>query len=214
MLDTSIAKRIKDARIGSSLSQLEISEKLRITDKTYRNYEKGKDITVGVLKEIAKITNTDFYYLLNGQENMNLPSSDVITINFYPEVYAAAGGGATNGNAVPSPMNFDKSFLENLGLTQFKNLEMIKVTGDSMEPFIQNGEFVFLERKVEAKYNDVVVANINGQVYIKRFEADPFYKWIKLKSENEFSGDILLETKEEMEALSIIGIVRAKVKPF
>lgn len=236
MYDIELGNRIKEARIRASLSQLEISEKIGKTDKTYREYEKGKKITIEILRKIADITNTNFYYLIDGDKALEAdhinPKQDIATnynnlvvataeenkafikINFYPDVYAAAGGGAINGNSNAVPMTFDKGFLESLGLKQFKNLDMIKVTGDSMEPFIQNGEMVILERKDEAQNNDVVVANINGQVYIKRYEADPFFKWIKLKSENEFSGDILLENQEEMNALSIIGIVRAKIKPF
>ncbi len=236
MYDIELGSRIKEARIRASLSQLEISEKIGKTDKTYREYEKGKKVTLEILRKIADITNTNFYYLIDGDKAFEVehikPKENIATnydnlismtseehkafinVNFYPDVYAAAGGGATNGHSNAVPMSFDKRFLESLGLKQFKNLDMIKVTGDSMEPFIQNGEMVILERKNEAQNNDVVVANINGQVYIKRYEADPFFKWIKLKSENEFSGDILLENQEEMDALSIIGVVRAKIRSF
>jgi len=206
-------EEFKKIREKMGFSQPKMAEELGVSTRQIGNLEKGitpiKEIYVEKISSMHK----KFDAIRNG-ETFKINSNDSIIINFYPDVYAAAGGGATNGHSNAVPMSFDKGFLEALGLKQFKNLDMIKVTGDSMEPFIQNGEMVILERKNEAQNNDVVVANINGQVYIKRYEADPFFKWIKLKSENEFSGDILLENQEEMDALSIIGIVRAKIRPF
>lgn len=200
----------KKIREELGFSQPKMADELGVSTRQIGNLEKG----ITPLKEIYIEKISTMKKKFDAIKEENSFQVDSITINFYPDVYAAAGGGATNGHSNAVPMAFDKGFLEALGLKQFKNLDMIKVTGDSMEPFIQNGEMVILERKHEAQNNDVVVANINGQVYIKRYEADPFYRWIKLKSENEFSGDILLENQEEMDALSIIGIVRAKIRPF
>ncbi|PLY08376.1 MAG: hypothetical protein C0625_01960 [Arcobacter sp.] len=142
-------------------------------------------------------------------------SNDVVRINYYPDVYAAAGYGAINGDAKPQIMNFDRNFIEQfLNVRKFEKLDIIRVVGDSMEPFIHNGELVMLERDQNARNGETVIANINGQVYVKRYQADPFKKWIKLVSDNEIYGDISLESQDEIQALSIIGIVRARIKPF
>ncbi len=217
---TELSKRFSDAVEFIGIKNADIVKKYSVSRQNVNNFMTSQKTMTEKFAEICDGENININWLLTGNGEMfnntsgKEVSTEAITINYYLDVYAAAGGGAINGHSNAVPMSFDKGFLESLGLKQFKNLDMIKVTGDSMEPFIQNGEMVILERKNEAQNNDVVVANINGQVYIKRYEADPFFKWIKLKSENEFSGDITLENQEEMDALSIIGIVRAKIRPF
>jgi len=71
-----------------------------------------------------------------------------------------------------------------------------------------------IERNNEAKNGETVIANINGEVFIKRFQADPFRNWIKLVSENDSYEDIRFDTPDQMALLSIVGIVRAKIKVF
>lgn len=102
MLDLSIAERIKEARNRTSMSQLEISQKLEITDKTYRNYEKGKDITVGVLKKIAEITNTDFDYLLKGKKSTNNVNRSVNLVSNADNSVLINGQNNSLGNNVAS----------------------------------------------------------------------------------------------------------------
>ena len=63
---TELGNRLKSAREGLGMSQLNFAEKLNITDKTLRNYEKGNNITVDIVKKISEITNIDFDFLLNG----------------------------------------------------------------------------------------------------------------------------------------------------
>jgi SOS-response transcriptional repressor LexA len=94
-----------------------------------------------------------------------------------------------------------------------KGVDIIKVIGDSMEPFISNGEVVVIEKTSNAKNGEIVIANINGNVYVKRLEKDPFGKWVKLISENPEYETIKLE-KNELNYLQIVGIVRAKIRPF
>lgn len=215
MIDIELGNRIKEARIGANFTQLEIAEKLEITDKTYRNYEKGNNITVYILRKIAEITKTDFYFLLNGELNYpNSVNNVTIPIDFYPEVLAAAGYGALNGDAKPKKMHLSKAFLDEIvNIRNYDKLEIIRVYGDSMEPYVSNGEYVIIEKNNEAKNGETVIANINGEVYIKRFKSDPFKTWIKLQSDNKTYDDIHIEG-ENLNLIKIIGIVRAKIKPF
>lgn len=66
-----LGNRLKSVRMGLNLSQMDFAKKLEITDKTLRNYENGKNITVDFVKKVSDLTNTDFYYLLNGNSEIN-----------------------------------------------------------------------------------------------------------------------------------------------
>jgi len=95
----------------------------------------------------------------------------------------------------------------------YNGIDVIKVIGDSMEPYIQNGEAVVIEKNTKPQNGDIVIANVNGNVYIKRIEMDPFGKWVKLISDNPLYETIKLEG-EELDYMQIVGVVRAKIRPF
>lgn len=222
-------ERVVEARVALGFNQSEFAKEIALAAQSLARYEKNKvKPSVEFITKLTDMFNINSNWLLTGKgemlldNNSNLPSipgtalsEDVVSINYYPDVYAAAGYGAINGNVKSEIMNFDRKFIEQfLNVRRFDLLDIIHITGDSMEPFIQNGETVILERNKEARNGETVIALINGETYVKRYQADPFKKWIRLISDNKLYGDITLSTPEHMQALSIVGIVRAKIKPF
>jgi phage repressor protein C with HTH and peptisase S24 domain len=221
--------RLKEVRDFLGLSQQKLADE--INEKRYRinDMESGKTkIQVDIAEIFEEKFNINPWWLLTGKGEMlqkieeKLPNiadktlpTDVVNINYYSDVYAAAGYGAINSNLSGKTMTFDRNFIEQfLNVRKIENLDIIRVVGESMEPFIHNGDLVLLERSNEARNGETVIANINGEVFVKRFHADPFRKWIRLISDNKLYGDIFLESPEEIQALTIVGIVRARIKPF
>ena len=135
---------------------------------------------------------------------------NLITINYYEDVEASAGYGVVNAEIKPLQVDVSPEFLENvLSIPHYGNIDVVKVRGDSMEPFVGDGERVVVEREVEPKNGDVVIANYNGDIYVKKFFKKPPKKYVKLSSMNSFYPDIELEG-DEVDSLVIVGIVRAK----
>ncbi|WP_060826145.1 S24 family peptidase [Sulfurospirillum cavolei] len=225
MLET----RIIQARNYAKLTQEDLSNSLKIGKRTLADYEKGtSEPKASTIVDIAEICNINVYWLLTGKGEMllgeqgSLPittnrveDDNSVSVNYYPDVIAAAGYGAINeGQYVPQPMRLDRRFLEQLvNVRRFDKLDIITVFGDSMEPYISNGETVLIERHDDAKNGETVIANINGSVYIKRIKMDPFKKWVKLLSENSHYDEIELHD-DELQYLTIVGIVRAKIRIF
>ena len=83
----------------------------------------------------------------------------------------------------------------------------IGVVGDSMEPFIKNGEYVIIERTQVARNNEIVIAVVDGDVYVKRLQKAPVRRIIKLTSAHPPHLDIELK-EEELDRLRIIGVIR------
>ena len=205
-------------------SDKKIAEKLGINYNTIKTWSnRGKIPLEKILNRLQNETiNID--WLLTGRGEMFLkdektpisliPKEDSIPINYYPEVYAAAGYGAINTNLQKETIYIPKSFLiQVLNILPTYPLDIIKVIGDSMEPYIQDGETVIVERNPNPKNGDIVIANINGEVYIKRIEKDPFGKWIKLISDNPAYETFKIEG-ENLQKVTITGIVKAKIKIF
>jgi len=226
----SIGSKIKALREAQGLTQVDLVKKSgisRATIQTYEGYEEeDPSITISVIKKISNALGVDVSYFLSPSQSPSvsnlspsnqvvnaLQQTDVVKINYYPNVVASAGYGALNHDEHKEVLDLNRSFLIALGIKVFHNLDLITVYGDSMEPFVSNGEFVIIERTNEAKNSDIVIANINGEVYVKKMQKDPLGKWLKLTSLNLMYPDIELK-EDELKYLSIIGIVRAKIRPF
>ena len=57
-------------------------------------------------------------------------------------------------------VHVNKVFLELLGIKPAKNLDIIRVVGDSMEPFIKNGEYIGMRSNlsIPAHYHGVITS--------------------------------------------------------
>lgn len=134
---------------------------------------------------------------------------DTINLHYYNNVVASAGYGSQNTNENFSLVPVSPEFLDKILKVPVKNYDIIRVFGDSMEPFAENGDLVIVDRSAEVKNGDIIIANICGDIYIKKILRDPIKQIIKLTSLNTFYQDIEI-TKEEAENLQIVGKVRCK----
>lgn len=174
--------------------------------------------TLDIWKQRGKIPEKNIlkYTQLSNQNNevSVCSSKDMVSISYFPEVNASGGYGALNGDARFERMDVSRSFLSIcFGLSNFANIDIIHVIGDSMEPFIQSGDIIILQRVDVAKNNQIVVARIEDEVYVKRLVKDPIAQCIKLTSENPYYPDMNLSS-EDLGRVQIIGIVVGKIKAF
>jgi len=145
---------------------------------------------------------------------LNYSKRDTVELNYYPEVIASAGYGCTNDELESETINVSRFFIESLHVTNTNKLDVIRVYGDSMEPDFLNGEYVVVERvdTVEQVNNgNTVIANIEGNTYIKKIEKIPFEETIVLHSTNNTYHPITIKSKD-MKALNLVGIVRGALR--
>lgn len=222
--------RTKEIREKLGFSQQDFADRLGEKRHKIADIETGKQkLPIEIAEKIEEIFHINPWWLLTGKGEMvileaeNLPiaqekhtedDKNTISVNYYPDVYAAAGNGGINGDAKPEIMTVSRSFLSNMfGLSSFVGIDIINVVGDSMEPFIPNGETILLQRTHEARNNQVIIARINDELYVKRLLRDPLGRWVKLISDNQQYPDIDLN-QEEMKQLEIIGIVYGRYRPI
>ncbi|MCK9372608.1 MAG: S24 family peptidase [Sulfuricurvum sp.] len=209
-----VIKRIRD-EIGN-MNQQEIADFLGFEPKRIKNLEADavQKFRDDEIDKIIQKTGLSRSFILTGQDIPMLDNKNSVSVNYYSDIYAAAGHGALNGDTKPEIMTVSRSFLSNMfGLSSFVGIDIIHVVGDSMEPFIPNGETILLQRTHEARNNQIVIARINDELYVKRLLRDPLGRWVKLISDNQQYPDIDLN-QEEMNQLEIIGIVYGRYRPF
>jgi len=69
----SVGARLKEIRKISKLNQQNFAEKLKVTDKTYWNYEKDvSDISVSCLTNLFTLFNVNLNWLITGEGEMFL----------------------------------------------------------------------------------------------------------------------------------------------
>jgi len=207
---------------------LEFCEKYHIKPNTLSTWKKRNKIPYELLEEISQNENLSMDWLLTGKGEMLLseknslptitnhtPSNNTVPINFYQDVYASAGFGSYAQDYTPIVMEFDKNFLEKvLNIRRFDKLDIIRVMGDSMLPYIQDGEYILIERDENAKSGDTVIAYVDGELYVKRLRKVPFENTIILESQNNNYPPIELDTPEKLQSLHIIGVMRSKIKLY
>lgn len=144
--------------------------------------------------------------LIDEQENK------IINLRFFPSVSAAAGYGTSNDDESFEIIPITAKFLTKVLRVPVRQYDLINVFGDSMQPIIKNGDTLLVEPTHEARNGEIVIANISGDLYVKKLLRDPINREVKLTSMNELYKDIVM-SGDELEMLKIIGIVR-KVVPL
>ena len=129
-------------------------------------------------------------------------------LRYFENVTASAGYGSGNDDENFEVLNVGRAFLKSVfGIdTTKRTYDMIKVSGDSMEPFVRDGDIILIDANADIKNGDIVIANLFGDVYVKKFLRDKLHNSVKLTSLNAFYQDIVLKD-DEVENLKLIGKV-------
>jgi repressor LexA len=114
----------------------------------------------------------------------------------------AAGSPILADETDHSTVYVDRFFI---GSTSSEGVFALRVSGESMiDAGILDGDYIFVKKQIEARRGDVVVAMIDGEATVKRFE--PAGDVIRLIPENRDMDPIVVR-REDFRATSILGIV-------
>lgn len=193
------------------LYQLIGAENSGIGYETLNAYRKGniKEPNIQVLFLIANAIGCDVFELIEDGEyyknslmaisnNTNLIKTDKtkIDIPYFENIYACAGAGLINYEDTPKPITFNREFLETqLNMKNFKNVHIIKLKGNSMEPTFKSGTFLMVN-PFENEANSVE----NGSIYVVRYYEDVMVKRVV---RNNKTKEILLHSDNKIEHPSI-----------
>lgn len=101
-------------------------------------------------------------------------------------VAASAGAGAfAEDERVETAMRFDPAWLRRLRLDP-SNLSVIRVTGDSMAPTLDDGDDILVDRgdTLDRLRDGIYVLRLDGVLNVKRLLLDPSRRRVTVKSDN------------------------------
>ena len=182
------------------VNQSMLAEALGVTRQTISNRARSdSEVTLSELEKIGKFFNIDLGLLLGSESNTGM-----IAVDYYPEVFASCGNGTVT-------FSEEKDIIE-LHRTVFpeyhnnRKYSMIHAKGDSMSPFINNGDKLIIEHWENNQIidNKVYVFCYKSEIFVKRLSKN--LDEIIIKSENPTYSTRIIKG-EDMNEISIIGRV-------
>lgn len=187
----SVGKRVKEARKGAGLSQVELAKKIGVTQPTISELERGESYSSSHLITIASTCGVDPNWLLTGinskaetevreiQNTYQVGSfelwdsstelaDDEIEVPFYKEVELSAGSGSevlrqTSG----FKLRFAKSTFKNNNI-QPELAACVTVSGDSMEPVLPDKATVGIDTgSTKIKDGEIYAIDHDGMLRVK-----------------------------------------------
>lgn len=138
-------------------------------------------------------------------DQINSSITNTIPVNYYENIRASAGNGYINGDEYkPVTMHILKSMIP----SGSKNIDAIKVDGDSMENTISSGDIIFVDKNyIDIINGNIYVIAIGDEVYVKRIFKDVSTDSIIIKSDNPLHPQFQIDPSEVI----IIGKVVANI---
>lgn len=196
---------VKKLREEKGFTQLELAKKAGIGSGTLGDIETGR--SRGSRKTLDKIikalqlsemerSKVDSAFL--GRNLPNAHKTDDTLISIPVMAVASAGNGCLNFSESTKSIMIRKNGFDD-------NCYLIEVSGNSMEPLIQDGAYIVVDpREIDIVDGKIYVLDLDGQTYIKKVVKNEQLKMIILKSINPQYDDIYV-TEEMLERFSIKG---------
>lgn len=228
-----IGERMKLRRKELKLSADVVAEKLGVSRSTIFRYEKGdiEKLPTNILGDIAEILKTTPAFLM-GWEDDNVPSIETIYNQLekprQTKVYNFAERQLeeqNRGNVVHFPKKEKLPTIKNSASAanptelvygdivveeeEFERVPSsadfaVPIIGDSMEPVIKNGQFVFVKEQPDVEDGEIAIVEIDGDgVTCKEVYKDYESQTIILRSINELYEDRVVSPEQ----IRIIGKV-------
>jgi phage repressor protein C with HTH and peptisase S24 domain len=219
-----IGDRLLQIRKAMNMNQTDFASMFNLAQSTYAPYEKNKRSVPDELKIMLSEKGINIHWLVTGQGKMYLDDScqDSPTApapvrskglmpikatdqsTSIPLLTQKLSAGPGQEWLPEESFGADSLMIPTRIVLRYGGylLGAAEVRGDSMEPELHNGDLIiYASRMIEG--NGIYALAIDGEVFVKRLEFDPFSNRLRIISDNKNS-----ETKElpaDDERITIIG---------
>ena len=209
--------------VRGKLSQDEFAQRLQIHKNSLGRYERGESRPdTGVAEKICTEFGVNPQWLLLGAgtikadahdftveeakayrvhdeagvEIIEADKTDIVLIPMVEAVLSAGQGSFEVNEHSERKYSFRRDFLRRKG--NHKEMVLLRVSGDSMSPSIENGDVVLLDQSQRNPHPGMIYAvGVEDMVYLKRVDAQPGK--LILYSDNREYAPIEIDTRGDLE---------------
>jgi SOS-response transcriptional repressor LexA len=170
-----IIEKIKDVistkKIGGKVFDKDVAMELGIPQASFATMKKRNSIPYKEIMEFCarKKLSINWLFFDQSAEMLIEETNKFFQVRYYAELRASAGGGADVFDENYEMMVVDEKIVRNMTGYGDRELEAIHVSGESMEPTLQDGSIVFIDRQqTNISRDGVFVAATTSGLFIKR----------------------------------------------
>ncbi|MGB3751806.1 MAG: S24 family peptidase [Arcobacteraceae bacterium] len=187
----------------------EIASALDLTSVNFATMKKRNSVPFSNILNFCALKKISINWMLYGQDPSSLiDTTDKYWIKYFPSISVSAGGGAYDEEDHYEKLDLPDFFIDIIGgPDNVKNMEAINVTGDSMEPTLNNGNIIFIDKTKLDINKDGIYAFINDNgLFVKR-----------IQRRDDGGLDVISDNKEypkqivQQEGINVLGKVVSSI---
>ncbi|WP_373032799.1 S24 family peptidase [Sulfurovum sp.] len=172
---TEIIEKLKDvlseSAIGRKVFDKDVATALNIPQATFATMKKRNSIPYEEILEFCALKKISVNWLFFDQavDMLKAETEKFFQVRYFSDIRASAGGGAYGFDEDFETITLDEKIMHNMVGMGNTELEAIHVDGESMEPTLQDGSIVFVDRsQTNINKDGVFIASTTGGLFIKR----------------------------------------------
>jgi len=170
-----IIEKLKDvlseSTIGKKVFDKDVATALNIPQATFATMKKRNSIPYEEILEFCAIKKISVNWLFFDQavDMLKAETEKFFQVRYFSEIRASAGGGSYGFDEDFETISLDAKIMHNMVGLGNTEIEAIHVDGESMEPTLQDGSIVFVDRaQTNINKNGIFIASTSGGLFIKR----------------------------------------------
>ncbi len=164
---------ISETMIGKRVFDKDVATALNIPQATFATMKKRNSIPYAEILEFCALKKISVNWLFFDQaiDMLKEETEKFFHVRYFSDIRASAGGGAEVFDENYETISIDEKIMRNMVGLGNTELEAIHVDGESMEPTLQDGSIVFVDRtQTNIAKNGIFIAATTGGLFIKRIQ--------------------------------------------
>jgi len=201
---------ISERNLSKKIFDKDVANELGIPQATFATMKKRNSIPYEEILQFCAYKKISVNWLFFDQavDMLIEETNKFFQIRYFADIRASAGGGAEVFDEAYETITLDEKIMHNMVGMGNTELEAIHVDGESMEPTLQDGSIVFVDRtQTNINKDGIFIASTTAGLFIKRIR-QRVDGMVELISDNKnYSPEVLAPDE-----VSIVGKVVGNIE--